>query len=123
MDNPTRRLMPNGPASRSQTVHQLNFFEIQEESVVEETSLNERLGAKQHACAGHPIDFPIVTRRYHNARYAEEMSKRWRLRGADELSARRWKPERRRRHISVRSKKLASDGPTARMYQEFIEQV
>ena len=44
-----------------QSVHQLHFFEVEEEAIIEESDLPQSIRPEHHACARNPIDLRIAT--------------------------------------------------------------
>ena len=108
MNDAAARDVANGPARRVKTVHQLDFLEIEEETVIEEARLPQRVDAKHHAGARHPVSFHALLVLDDNAPDAEHPAQFLGLRSADKLPARRWKPKRRCRDPAARSQQLAA---------------
>ena len=56
MHNKRRRLVAGCPACIRQTSHQVDFFEIEKETGIEEADFLDGLEAEHHAGACNPID-------------------------------------------------------------------
>src|SRR4249919_1156421 len=95
MDDTAPGDAPDCPAMFSQPVHQFHFIEVEEEAVVEESGLAQRIHAKHRARAGDPVDFWILTVIHNRRLDSKQPSERFRLDGVQEFAARRRKTERR----------------------------
>jgi hypothetical protein len=100
-------------------MHQFDFLEIQEETVIEEAHVSDRRASQHYASTGHPIDIAALVGLNDGRADTKEAAQELRSRTAHKLATRRRKAKRRCRFGAVQCEQSASCRATGRLFSQF----